>query len=286
MKLAIHSGWSGSIKKLRDEGTPYIINSKDGKKKSHGVLNADTLSVRIIKTKNEPQMNHGHIKTQNGQSEELYDYDGMVGCVEVPSHVFMIRQNGKNVWTGNCCYTDDHEVLTTEGWVTIDKITKNHYVATMIETNTLKYTKPLEIQQYDYDGKMYNIKSNQVDLMVTPNHRMYVGNAKGKNFKITEAEKCYGKRWTYKKNIENYEPENKTGFIDYENYKFKLPGIGDLPELQLNLEAWLKFFGIWIAEGCLLRDYGLSFATHKQRVKDEMEIISNTMNLNIQKHKD
>lgn len=34
--------------------------------------------------------------------EEIYDYDGMVGCLEVPSHVFMIRQNNKNVWIGNC----------------------------------------------------------------------------------------------------------------------------------------------------------------------------------------
>lgn len=34
--------------------------------------------------------------------EEIYEYEGMVGCLEVPSHVFMIRQNNKNVWIGNC----------------------------------------------------------------------------------------------------------------------------------------------------------------------------------------
>lgn len=70
MRLAIHAGWSGSIKTIKD-----------------------TLSVRIIKTNNEPEMN---------QSEEIYEYEGMVGCLEVPSHVFMIRQNNKNVWIGNC----------------------------------------------------------------------------------------------------------------------------------------------------------------------------------------
>lgn len=100
MKLAIHAGWSGSIKTIREEGTPYEIITKKGS--SEGTLNADALSIRIIKTKNEPQMNHGHINTQNGQSEEIYEYDGMVGCLEVPSHVFMIRQNNKNVWIGNC----------------------------------------------------------------------------------------------------------------------------------------------------------------------------------------
>jgi hypothetical protein len=100
MRLAIHSGWSGSIKTIREEGTAYKIETD--RSSSEGILNADTLSVRIIKTKNEPQMNHGHINTQNGQSEEIYEYEGMVGCLEVPSHVFMIRQNNKNVWIGNC----------------------------------------------------------------------------------------------------------------------------------------------------------------------------------------
>jgi len=100
MRLAIHAGWSGSIKTLRKKGTSYYI--KSGGEGHGGTRNADTLSVRIIKTKNEPMMNHGHVHQQNGQSEEIYDYDGEVGCLEVPSHVFMIRQNKKNVWIGNC----------------------------------------------------------------------------------------------------------------------------------------------------------------------------------------
>ena len=101
MKLAIHAGWSGSIKTIRKKDSVWEIQRKDGSL-DKGVLNADTLSVRIIKTKNEPEMNHGHCHEQTGQSEEIYDYEGMVGCLEVPSHVFMIRQNNKNVWIGNC----------------------------------------------------------------------------------------------------------------------------------------------------------------------------------------
>ena len=101
MKLAIHAGWSGSIKLIRPKGTAYEIKGIKGRI-SKGFINEDALSVRIIKTKNEPEINHGHIHEQNGQSEELYAYEGDVYCLEVPSHVFMIRQNGKNVWVGNC----------------------------------------------------------------------------------------------------------------------------------------------------------------------------------------
>ena len=36
------------------------------------------------------------------KNEQIYKYTGQVYCLEVPSHVFMIRQNNKNVWIGNC----------------------------------------------------------------------------------------------------------------------------------------------------------------------------------------
>lgn len=100
MKLAIHAGWSGSVKTIREKGAAYKIIKPN--KIDEGTLNADTLSVRIIKTKNEPEMNHGHTHQQDGQTEETYDYEGQVGCLEIPSHVFMIRKNKKNVWIGNC----------------------------------------------------------------------------------------------------------------------------------------------------------------------------------------
>ncbi len=102
MRLAIHAGWSGTKGIVREKGSPYEIYDKRSGKTSKGVTNADALAVRIVKTKNEPTINHGHCKTQNGQSEELYDYEGNVYCLEVPSHVFMMRQNGKNVFVGNC----------------------------------------------------------------------------------------------------------------------------------------------------------------------------------------
>jgi DNA-directed RNA polymerase II subunit RPB2 len=46
-------------------------------------------------------MNPGHSKKQNRQSESLIDYDGMVYCIEVPSHIFYTRLNLKPCWTGN-----------------------------------------------------------------------------------------------------------------------------------------------------------------------------------------
>jgi DNA-directed RNA polymerase II subunit RPB2 len=101
-----------------------------------------------------------------------------------------------------CCYTPDHEVLTSNGWRSIDTISTDDKVACIVD-GCLVYENPTETQEYDYDGDMYVVKSDDVDLMVTPNHRMYVGTTDN-NYKIERADDCFGKHLFYKKNIENY----------------------------------------------------------------------------------
>lgn len=178
-----------------------------------------------------------------------------------------------------CCFASDHDILTISGWKKVNEITLNDKVACLINGNTLEYKNPTHLQEYDYDGQLYKIKSNQIDLVVTPNHRMYVGNRTGSNYKIINAEDIYGKRVTYKKNVENYISPNPIR-------EFRIQGVDDLPDLILDIEPWLTFFGIWIAEGCTLRDWGVSFATHKQRVKNALEQTCLQMNIIIHKHKD
>lgn len=95
-KLALHAGWSANIKINRTKGSSYKIDGI-----SEGYLNADALAVRIIKSKNRPQINHGHCNEQDGQIIEIKQYKGIVSCVEVPSHVFYMRENGIPHWTGN-----------------------------------------------------------------------------------------------------------------------------------------------------------------------------------------
>lgn len=106
------------------------------------------------------------------------------------------------------CYTEDHEVLTTTGWVSIKDITKEHYVATLVNGTTLKYQKPKAVQVLDHDGDMYVVDSNQVSLKVTPNHRMYVADRSGKKFKIELAQDIKGKRRKYLKNVEKVDVSN------------------------------------------------------------------------------
>jgi len=73
------------------------------------------------------------------------------------------------------CFTEDHEVLTKDrGWVKISEVTMDDEVATLTDIGTLVYDKPLEVLSFDYEGDMIHVSGDKVDLVATPNHRMWV----------------------------------------------------------------------------------------------------------------
>lgn len=177
------------------------------------------------------------------------------------------------------CYSDDTEILTTEGWITFDKLTKKHKVACLIDGDTLSYLKPTKLQVYDHDGDMYQVKSSQVDLLVTTNHRMWVKIRGGKEYKAIEANERLGKMSYYKKNVENYDiGKQKSEFI--KNNKFIIPEYKDREPMKVPLDAWLEFFGIWMAEGCA-RKGQVFIDAHKQRVKDSLRTVCEKMKFNL-----
>ena len=100
-KLALHCGWSGTIKLYNGKEKGSESKMKDGRtiKAKH-----DALTIRIVKSKNNPQVNHGHVHQQNRQVEEYIKYSGKVSCIEVPdSHLFYYKEDkfSPPCWTGN-----------------------------------------------------------------------------------------------------------------------------------------------------------------------------------------
>lgn len=107
-RLCLHAGWS----------TNKIIHSKAGNEteiKGRKIIsNYDMYKLTIVKSKNNPSVNHSHTKEQKVQQEGLYDYEGPVYCIGVPSEVFYVRRNGKAVWTGNSRETGPVQLLTRQ----------------------------------------------------------------------------------------------------------------------------------------------------------------------------
>jgi DNA-directed RNA polymerase II subunit RPB2 len=94
--LCQHAGWTAYYVKRSEAGSQ--VTMRDGRIIT---TTADAWVVQIRKTRLRPTLNHGHIHKQNGQKEELSDFTGHVYCLRVPTEVFLVRRNGRCVWTGN-----------------------------------------------------------------------------------------------------------------------------------------------------------------------------------------
>ena len=78
-------------------------------------------------------------------------------------------------WDINGCYSEDTDVLTSEGWKPHASITTVDQVACFnAKAHTFTYQRPTNILAADYAGDMYNFHGYSFDALVTPNHRMLV----------------------------------------------------------------------------------------------------------------
>lgn len=169
------------------------------------------------------------------------------------------------------CTKGNHDVLTLKGWKPIPEITMTDEIACLVE-NKLVYQKPINVFHYpDYKGQMYRIKNQLIDLDVTANHRMYVSKPYGRKriwqqYDFVRADELFGKQVKYKRDAE----------WDVKDYQFILPGMTDgnnlyHQEVNVDMDSWLTFFGIWMAEGLVSDNKNLTIAANKPRVQRALE---------------
>lgn len=95
----------------------------------------------------------------------------------VSTGVDWFSQYGKNlVLTANGnheCLDPSTEVLTTCGWKAIPEISADDLVCSMEQTErNLVFRKPTKVHAYDYAGEMVQVASRDIDMLMTPNHRV------------------------------------------------------------------------------------------------------------------
>lgn len=163
------------------------------------------------------------------------------------------------------CYDDKTEVLTKQGWKYFRDCKNDTEFACLNDDGFLEYHKATDIIKYHYDGEMYYLKTRGVDLMVTPNHNLYVakgnshgnfegGSTKKHSFELITPKKYFGKSKRFLKSL-----KWKGEVID----KLTIPGYSYSNFMKLwvkkrtyhkenqvyNIKNFLKFLGFYTAEG-------------------------------------
>lgn len=162
------------------------------------------------------------------------------------------------------CYDRDTEVLTHEGWKPWPKVDGSERFGTLNpETGHLEYQHATEHFEAEYSGPMYEVVSQQVDLLVTPNHRMWVQRVdtqaarRGEQpFGIERATEIFHKRVRYQKCALWQGGEPETVHIEGTSRSWRRRDTDTLtvrhyPGVDLPTESFARFLGYYLAEGCI-----------------------------------
>jgi DNA-directed RNA polymerase II subunit RPB2 len=161
------------------------------------------------------------------------------------------------------CLLGDHEVLTNKGWVKFDDLYQRYHnkedfkIATLHEGQTIKYDTPIDVYEWDYEGDMYKLTSQQAEFCVTMDHEMLAKKRNHKYFELIKAKDLIGKRYNLKKN-----------------------GIIDIPDVEIiningkifKMDDLLDFLGIFIADGYLSQNNICIAGTKNTHIYNKMDL--------------
>ena len=158
------------------------------------------------------------------------------------------------------CYAEDTEVLTQVGWKFVGGVTEKDFVATLNPTTgTLEYHRPMKRFSYAYNGELFRHVGKAIDLLVTPNHNMWVahGHRRPYRFRFTEA-KDLPRVVRYKRDaVWSGKGVEYFNLPEVEITRRCVNQYGDsgalrrtvVPSKRIRMDDWLRFFGVWLAEG-------------------------------------
>ena len=159
------------------------------------------------------------------------------------------------------CYDKETQVKTKEGWKYFYELKGTEEILSVNpDTLEVEWSNIITKHEYDYNGFLIHFKNKVQDIMVTPNHKMFVFKESTlKNKGYLEGQKAKDEFFTANKVNKNsitpqwdyrWQGNNINYFLLEKCYK-KISKKSEklMPELKIPMDNWLKFFGMWIADG-------------------------------------
>ena len=164
------------------------------------------------------------------------------------------------VKTDRGCYDDTTKVLTDSGWKYFEDvdITKDK-ICTLDDDRNIQYVNAVNKIKYHYNGLLDRYKSTQIDLAVTPDHRMWLfdydkRSTASRTWKFIPSEHVKNKRYMFDKSSNGLCEKKctclvipdvvvKRGFYDkiYKGHTF----IGN------DINLFVELLGLWLTDGSL-----------------------------------
>ncbi len=135
------------------------------------------------------------------------------------------------------CFSSDTEILTKQGWRLASEVTLEDEVATLTpEKGFLEFQKPTELVSYDYQGEMFSIKTNLLNMLVTPEHKLWVSKF-AYDFMEQDFKPITAKEFSTLSGKWNFKVDARWQGVYEERYE------------DLDMKLWLEFLGYYLANG-------------------------------------
>ena len=181
------------------------------------------------------------------------------------------------------CYSDDTEVFTDNGWKLFSALSGSELILTRKRTGEAEWQPIKALQKYPYAGNLINLKNRNVDLLVTPNHKIptvptkevkskkYATDYKYYLAKDVAGSHSYGMPLTFNWN------GNHTGFfilppVMIDNYKRKTK------PLIIAMQDWMAFMGLYISEGSCYKNNKIFRVVISQKNEWNFKVIEDVLN--------
>ena len=201
---------------------------------------------------------------QNMQLVELrrFERDTIVNVFGVPPEILGIVEN-----SNRACHSDDTECLTADGWKRHDELTPNDRIATWNpKAERLEYQQPRQIVRYPYQGPMHHWTTKNVDVLVTPDHRMWTKTQFDGPFEIRRSYDLFGKK------LQQVWRATGGGFSGLKSM-VTIPAVpyagsglrGHEPDgdaYKIDAITFARFLGYFVSEGCFADSRAAEKRTH------------------------
>lgn len=140
------------------------------------------------------------------------------------------------------CHDEETLTLTDNGFKSYNQINEKDKIGCYNpKTNALEYYHYKNKLVYNYDGEMIHFKNNEIDIMVTPNHRMYTAPRDQKEHRFIEA-KNVKNRSKFIACVEDFNSINNTKSVKIGN-------------LEIGIEDFCELAGYFVSEGFTSKEY-------------------------------
>ncbi|HEX9566982.1 MAG TPA: hypothetical protein VGA48_05230 [Thermoplasmata archaeon] len=162
------------------------------------------------------------------------------------------------------CYDEATDVLTRDGWKPWRDATTEDEFATLID-GRLEYRQAVNMIKAWHDGPMYRVRTKHVDLLVTPEHSLYVAERHSPDgrynpYHLACAKDVFGRNVRYRKDAV-WEGVEQAFFELPEIRTHRQPQRGASVEqvfsaTRFPMDAWLRFLGHFLTDGSCTVDGG------------------------------